>query len=336
MSVKISVISPVYNVNKYLDEFISSVLALKFSDFELILVDDGSTDNSGEICDEWAKKDSRIKVIHQKNGGLPNARNTGINNASGSYIAFVDSDDWVDKNFLSVMYDAITEYDADFVQCNFVRKMSDEDYFFRFNQEIWSEEYIKSDVLPKVFNYKKINMSNSRWNKLYKSGIVKKAVHLCDESVSMGEDFLMNAAVLPLCRKVVILDTPPLYFYRFNQKSISVSYSPDKKDSNKKFFQNIKSIAGFYGYNTDDLSQEENRQYGSLIFECAVSDLSKKDKKKEIKNIIALTDKKIWRRNIKNYRTFAERLCMYMVYFHLTDLMLLLVNIRKKAGTKGK
>ena len=101
---KISVIVPVYKVEKYLDRCVRSVLAQTFRDFELILVDDGSPDSCPQMCDDWAKKDSRIKVIHQNNQGLSAARNTGIRAASGEYINFIDSDDWVADTLLSDLY----------------------------------------------------------------------------------------------------------------------------------------------------------------------------------------------------------------------------------------
>lgn len=103
MNPLISVIVPVYNVERYLNQCIDSILAQTYKDFELILVDDGSKDKSGEICDEYVKKDSRIRVFHKKNGGVSSARNYGIDNAQGTYICFVDSDDWVDETYLEDM-----------------------------------------------------------------------------------------------------------------------------------------------------------------------------------------------------------------------------------------
>ena len=100
MNPKLSIIVPVYNVEQYLDKCIKSILNQTFKDFELILVDDGSIDNSGEICDEYAKKDSRVKVIHKKNGGLAAARNTGLIIARGDYVGFVDSDDWIEPRYV--------------------------------------------------------------------------------------------------------------------------------------------------------------------------------------------------------------------------------------------
>ena len=116
---KISVIVPVYKVEKYLPECIESVLAQTFTDFELILVDDGSPDNSGKICDDYATRDSRIRVFHKENGGVSSARNLGLDNARGEWIGFVDPDDWIEPDMYEQMYLAGTENNADFVWCDF-------------------------------------------------------------------------------------------------------------------------------------------------------------------------------------------------------------------------
>ena len=112
----ISVVVPVYNVDEYLPECVESILGQTFTDFELILVDDGSPDNCGTMCDSYEKKDSRVHVIHKENGGLSDARNKGIDSAKGEYITFIDSDDIVYKDYLKYLYEAAQAYDADIVQ----------------------------------------------------------------------------------------------------------------------------------------------------------------------------------------------------------------------------
>lgn len=112
---KISIIVPVYNVEKYLARCIDSILEQTFSDFECLLIDDGSPDCSGALCDEYAHKDNRIHVIHQKNAGVSAARNRGLDAARGEWICFVDSDDWCAKDMLSLLYGAAFENDADVV-----------------------------------------------------------------------------------------------------------------------------------------------------------------------------------------------------------------------------
>lgn len=166
---EISVIVPVYNTEKYLDRCIRSIIDQTFSDFELILVDDGSKDNSGFICDEWEKKDSRIKVIHQKNAGAGAARNAGLDIAQGKYIGFVDSDNWIELNMYEVLHNMINKCSADvamvkMVNCKRYKKPSSHnhhvynysikdrramlEYFFR----IHGEDASIIDIGPKLIS----------------------------------------------------------------------------------------------------------------------------------------------------------------------------------------
>ena len=116
-SSKISVIIPVYNVEEYLDKCVTSVLNQTYKNLEIILVDDGSPDNCPKMCDEWAKKDKRIKVVHKKNGGLSDARNSGIEVCTGEYIGFVDSDDYIDKQMYKELLKRIESTNSDMVMC---------------------------------------------------------------------------------------------------------------------------------------------------------------------------------------------------------------------------
>ena len=119
--IAVSIIVPVYNVSKWLKQCVESVVNQTFANFELLLIDDGSTDDSGEKCDSWAEMDNRIKVVHKTNEGVPAARNDGIRMAEGEYLAFLDSDDWLDITFLEKMYGRAKETDADFVECDIWR-----------------------------------------------------------------------------------------------------------------------------------------------------------------------------------------------------------------------
>ena len=117
--IKISIIMPVYNVEQYVGKAIESILNQTFTDYELLIVDDGTKDKSGEICDEYAAKDARIQVIHKENGGAPSARNTAIDIARGTYVYFMDSDDWAEKTMLQDMYDMAEQHNAQLVVCGY-------------------------------------------------------------------------------------------------------------------------------------------------------------------------------------------------------------------------
>lgn len=121
----VSVIVPIYNVEQYLDKCVESILSQTYSHFELILVDDGSTDHSRVICDEWKKRDDRVRVIHKENGGLSDARNVGIDASNGDWLLFVDGDDFISANAIEKMYNAANEYDCEIAVCNMVRIYDD-------------------------------------------------------------------------------------------------------------------------------------------------------------------------------------------------------------------
>ena len=162
----VSIIVPIYNVEEYLYKCINSVLNQTFKNFELILVNDGSTDNSGKICDEYKKKDDRIKVIHQENGGVSSARNTGIKNAKGMFIGFVDPDDWIYPDMFEKLYNNIIENNADISICKHCREINGISNSKTYN----SHEIIKTmDNKEAMHELFKGNLYRfALWNKLYK------------------------------------------------------------------------------------------------------------------------------------------------------------------------
>ena len=328
----ISVVVPVYNVEPFLDECVSSILSQTFSDFELILVDDGSPDNCPQMCDAWAEKDERIKVIHKKNGGLADARNFGIRAASGKYIAFVDSDDWVSPAFLRVLYEGMRQGDYDITQCNFRRVYEDEsEYPYIFREAVYDRESIRNQLMPDMLNDRLTQMSSSRCNKLYRAEIIKKASDLCDVAIAMAEDYLLNFACLGLCNAVYCMDTPFLYHYRANNRSMTAQYKSSDKFEKRRYYENMNEIAILFAcQEIPDVSEKFQKRLIYYIYECAISDWSRKDKKREIQEIVSMLDKKLWLSAIRTYDTPAKRVCMIMCYFHLISPMLFLVDVMKK------
>lgn len=172
----LSIIVPVYNVEKYLERCIETILQQDFRDFELILVDDGSPDKCGMICDEYKKKDTRIRVIHKENGGLSSARNAGISISQGEYLAFVDSDDWITFDMYSYMIDLADKYNADIVSVSYClankfdkKKVRGIDYDG--NVKIYNRE-------EALFHYLSVGMNSriadfSVWNKIYRKNLFR-------------------------------------------------------------------------------------------------------------------------------------------------------------------
>ena len=173
---KVSIIVPIYNTAKFLPRCIDSILAQTFIDFELILVNDGSKDNSGNICDEYAKKDSRIVVIHQENGGGSSARNKGLDVAQGEWISFVDSDDYITNNFIGNLYDQ----EFDLTICGMTIN----------SKEIKIDcQIINFDNIPEIIIYLyKLNLINGPCSKIFKYSIIKQNNLKFDKSLRSGED----------------------------------------------------------------------------------------------------------------------------------------------------
>lgn len=211
----ISVIVPVYNAEKFLHYCIDSILNQIFNDFELILVDDGSTDNSGKICDEYAGKDARAKVIHKQNGGVSSARNAGIEAAKGEYICFVDSDDYLEKDYLFSLYNGYDDC-VDLVLCGYNSinkdKVCNTVVFSNNDEDVLS----RNDVMPL---FQKV-MISAPWCKLFKRKIVTENNVIFPADMSLGEDMIFNFTYLDYVKKFKVINKP-LYNYR-NDNEISL------------------------------------------------------------------------------------------------------------------
>lgn len=206
----ISVIVPVYEVERYIIKCIDSILEQSFTDFELILVDDGSKDKSGAICDEYAKRDSRIKVIHQENTGLSGARNAGIRDAKGEWILFIDSDDYIAKNMLMDLYNAVINNNLLMAICNF--ECVTEEGKVTMGA---SSSPIKNEVLLAEEIFHKIYEKGGwfyvvAWNKIYHKSLLNNDFYPVGKLV---EDEFVIAEVLYKAKKIVCIENKN-YFYR--------------------------------------------------------------------------------------------------------------------------
>lgn len=212
---EISIIVPVYQVEKYIRQCVDSILAQTFTDFELILVDDGSKDNSGQICDEYAAKDKRIRVIHKENGGLSDARNKGMDEAAGSYFMFVDSDDYIAPDMAERLYNSIIKEDADIAACNF-RYFFEEDGKKDFSTENEVQVVSGAEIFYNRKNERNYGFWTVAWNKLYKSETFKNVRFRFGR---LHEDeFWANDIYRPEIKAVTVSEC--LYYYRQRNNSI--------------------------------------------------------------------------------------------------------------------
>lgn len=214
----ISVIVPVYKVEKLLHRCVDSILYQTFNDFELILVDDGSPDNCGKICDEYAKNDRRVRVIHKENGGLSSARNAGIDIAYGNYFCFVDSDDMIHPQMLSLLFSSIKKHDADVVSTRYIT-FSKNIPIFESIEQVRESVLQREDFLNQLYPEHFEQIGISAWGKLYKRNLFEQIRY---PEGKIYEDLHIYLSLLQLCQKIVVLDKP-MYCYFLGNISITKS-----------------------------------------------------------------------------------------------------------------
>ncbi|MCH5342964.1 MAG: glycosyltransferase family 2 protein [Acetatifactor sp.] len=215
MSEKISIIIPVYKVEQYLPECIESIINQTYHDLEIILVDDGSPDKCGEICDQYARQDERIHVIHKENGGVARARNDGIEYASGDYISFIDSDDWIAENAYELLHQGLKQYDADCAVGKCVTVIDE-------NGVLTPKKNAESSVRCETASeaMKHVLLSGSAvWNRLFKREVFKQIRFPIGR---VNDDEVVALHAYAECKKIVFLDQDT-YYYRIRQNSITTS-----------------------------------------------------------------------------------------------------------------
>lgn len=239
----ISVIVPVYNVEAYLRRCIDSILAQTYVNLEIILVDDGSTDMCGAICDEYAEKDDRIKVIHKENGGLSDARNAGLNAFTGKYVTFIDSDDWIEKEFIGYLHQLIVDNNADLSVCDFNYIDSNGKIFNSPETDgkvlVWTQK----EAVKMLLSGRKMETSST--GKLYKSRFFTTLEFRFPfgrlfEDIPVTYDVLLNA-------NIICFGNRALYNYFYRVGSIStMSFSPNRLHSVEHLEQSIKKVVQKY------------------------------------------------------------------------------------------
>lgn len=210
---EISIIVPVYNTKTYLSACIDSILAQSFPNFELILVDDESKDGSGVLCDEYAKQDSRIKVIHQKNAGAASARNAGVGKARGKYICFVDSDDMISPDYCRILHDLLDSTQFDFSVCGSCRFKGEKEITAVYNGvsgAVSNAEYLYAQLQKKSeFGF---------WNKMFRRELFDE---LCFVAGRRNEDVIFSCDIARKLNHGVICTSRKLYFYRMNDEGVT-------------------------------------------------------------------------------------------------------------------
>lgn len=234
----ISVIIPIYNVEQYLNQCLQSICMQSYKNLEIILVDDGSSDHGPEMCDEWAEKDSRIHVIHKKNGGLSEARNVGISCAKGEYIAFVDSDDWVEKDLYQKLWNELHKNNAQIAACRIVKAFEST----LESQKIYSEQKIftSKEALQTLLMGR--DFCAVAWNKLYRRDVIG------DIRFPVGrlhEDEFFTYRVIANASRLVLVPEAQ-YYYRQRSGSIMDKWTIKHLDSLDAFNERLRFLKVHY------------------------------------------------------------------------------------------
>lgn len=223
----VSVIIPVFNTEKYLQKCVKSVQLQTYKNLEIILVNDGSTDRSGVLCNKLEIQDKRITVIHKNNGGLSSARNAGLKVSNGEYVVFLDSDDWIEKETIEFAYANMRITSADLVIWG---------YFADFEDPIQQVEHVDKHVLSGTCDYSDYNnllnqtalgLIGYAWNKLYKKEIIERSGAQFPEGISLVEDILFNQIVISECNKISFCSFLGTHYIQRNEITLGKKYYPN-------------------------------------------------------------------------------------------------------------
>lgn len=318
----ISVIVPVYNSEKTIERCIKSVLAQTYCNWELILVDDGSIDKSCKIIDSFCNLDNRVKKLMKMNGGVSSARNFGINNSTGKYVTFLDSDDAYKNNYLEKMHESLIKNDAQVVICGYTRLPE--------NKVTSIEDMVLSidDLKNKFIKIFETNCLNIPWNKMYKREVIKS---LFMESISIGEDLIFNLKNISLCSRICFISEPLYDYYLNDLNSLSFKYQENAFDAICEMQKTIKEFIGEAKF-TENIRDISNWMFDDF-WRCIdrlirLSNKTNKQKKEILNTWFNTIYYKTLKVNLK-YVNNSRKKILNIQNYYLLNLFIKVKNIKK-------
>lgn len=285
---EISVIVPVYNVEKYLKRCVDSILNQSYKDFELILVDDGSKDSSGKICDEYGQTDSRVKVIHKKNGGVSAARNTGLKFATGEYIMFVDSDDYIDESMLLEM---IKYAESDIITSGLRFVDINENLLFENNNDTIEKMNINEFIKNNYVDFYKKYIFSGPYNKLYKRYIIIQENLFFNENLSICEDGLFVINYLLVAKTISNVSKCFYNYVQYSENNLMSKYNSNAIDASLQLYNTKQKLISINECDNEDImnflnNEETETILGFLSQIYSRSKLNNNEKYKKLKSEI--------------------------------------------------
>lgn len=332
----ISIIVPVYKVEKFLERCVQSLRKQTLFDLEIILVNDGSPDRCPEMCEQYAKEDGRIKVVHKTNGGLSSARNAGLKVAKGTYIGFVDSDDDVELTMYETLYKTAEKYTVDFVMCDYLRVNQNEEQelkSLRIGEGYYDKEKIKNKIYPQLIMGEDLEYGPllSVWQCLYKREFLNKNKLQFDEMVRWSEDNIFSSIVGYCADSFYYLKSKGLYHYYNNPKSITTSYRNGAWDVYCIMNKHLKSY--FDRVKDYDFTYQLKLHMIFYACNCIGQELgrSKKEAVREIKRILDSADLKKAFSKFKFPKdiSIALKIQLYLMKWRQTQILYCLKNRNK-------
>lgn len=349
MKPKVTIIVLVYNVEQYIEQSIQSAQKQTYSDIEILLVDDGSSDHSPQLCDAYAAADPRIRVIHQKNAGAMLARKTGLASATGKYVMFLDGDDWMDPDTVRICLESALENDADCVLFSYVREYLEESVANPLFPDGWPydgkdtgkkvHERILGFRKEELVNPHRIDNLSSVCMKLYRTETARQGRFISEREVGTSEDTLFNLYALENCQKINYVDQCLYHYRKTNRDSITTRYKPElseKWDRLYQYFEEyVRSSQEPDYYEQLFLNRVACGMIGLGLNEVSAGD-SFRDKVSRIRKILR---KPLYRKAMKQIDTKVCPLQWKFFYFlckaHCAMPLTLLLQIMNKMRAKG-
>jgi len=261
---KVTIVVPIYNVEKYIKRCIDSLINQTFEDFEVILINDGSTDGSGAICDEYKKIDKRINVIHTLNQGSGEARNLGMEKATGDYIYFCDPDDWIELNLIEDNYKLASKNNADIIIFgvnNYMYNSKNNSYIYVGNRGVTSENLPFRQEFPKLY---KGGVASAVWNKLYKLSYLKQ--NNCKfPRYTQGQDWSFNLLVYRDVNNVIYNNKSYYNYVKYENNTAVTRYNKDKPYIRERLFKEFKSLLDYWAI--------DKKCYQELLYKCLLGEV---------------------------------------------------------------
>ena len=304
----ISVIVPVYNVEKYLRQCLDSILAQTYKELEVVMVDDGSTDSCGDICEEYAAKYENFKVVHKENAGAGIARNTGLDHITGDYIMFMDSDDYLEPACIEILYNNLVNHGVDMCKCGY-RRVNDEGTIikvFKYQDEIFKEAQAQKKFLPRMLGSlptKKDSIESGPCMSIYSVKPIKQHyLRFPSEREFIFEDLMFNVRYMQYANGASTISYIG-YNYRYNPSSLMKSYRKDRFEAIKHFHIVVRKKLQELGYDSSVL-QRFQRLFFVHLRMCLAQEkqsISGLDKKSCLKNISKICEDEVVRETITSY-----------------------------------